>query len=286
MSEDFQRLLDGSLDARVRQVLGAGLGDGPSPERVRSAAAALGLSAGAATLAQASASAGAAAAGKPAMALIVLKWLGIGALLGGVTATASIATLSRPGERVAMRSTAPVVRSTPGPAKHAPAARPALAPDEPDAAPAQARTLAVAGPAPSGAAAPQASVASFAAAPADTLRDEIALLDQARRALRGGNAQAALAVLDRYRSAASKHALGTEALLLRVQALVQAGRASEASALGRGYIARHPHDGYAQRLRHLLGIRSPARVAPAPRQSRSAIPSSPTSTAKVPTASF
>lgn len=285
MSEDFQRLLDGSLDARVRQVLGAGLDDGPSPERVRSAAAALGLSAGAATLAQASASAGAAAAGKPAMALIVLKWLGIGALLGGVTATASIATLSRPGEKVAARSVAPVVRSTPGPAKHAPAARPAIAP-EPDAAPAQARTLAVTGPAPSGAAAPQASVASFAAAPADTLRDEIALLDQARRALRGGNAQAALAVLDRYRSAASKHALGTEALLLRVQALVQAGRATEASALGRGYIARHPHDGYAQRLRHLLGIRSPARVAPAPRQSRSAIPSSPTSTAKVPTASF
>lgn len=293
MSDDFQRLIDGSLDARVRQVLGAGLDDRPSPERIRSAAAALGLSAGTAALAQASAPVGAAAAAaKPGMALVVLKWLGIGALLGGVTATASVAVLSPGGTTTAARhAVTPARVVAQAPARHTRTVVAAKTPDE-NAAPEPARAdVESAEPAPSSsAAAPEASVAGFDAAPADTLHEEIALLDQARHALRAGDAAAALSALDHYQAAASKHALATEALLLRVRALVKAGRGSEADALGRSYIARHPHDGYAERIRHLLGIRAPSGQAPAPGTPRPAAttvaPSSPPPATKVPTASF
>lgn len=244
MSDEFRRLVDSDLDPRVQKVLASGLGDGPSPEAVKTAAAALGISAGAATVAQVAAS-------KPTLTLLVLKWLGIGVVAGMVTSTAAL-TLSAKEEAPPR-----VVQVAPPAATAVHVASPQVeqAAPVPSAEPPPAPRAAFAAAEPSAEPAPGPSVASFAA-PSDksSLSREIALLDEARRALRTGNPGATLAALDRYDAASTSHALGAEALLLRVRALAQAGRHGEARALAQRYIDRHPGDGYSVKLARIVGL--------------------------------
>jgi hypothetical protein len=88
---------------------------------------------------------------------------------------------------------------------------------------------------------------------ADLLDSEVALLDATRTALKQGDANAALALLDRH-AQLSTRTLSAEALLLRVQALVLAGRSAEARALARFALNGKSALPYAARLRKLAGL--------------------------------
>ncbi|HEY5376766.1 MAG TPA: hypothetical protein VIK01_23955, partial [Polyangiaceae bacterium] len=88
---------------------------------------------------------------------------------------------------------------------------------------------------------------------ADLLDSEVVLLDSARTALRQGDPTAALALLNRH-AQLSPRSLGAEATLLRVQALVLAGRSAEARAVARAALGGKGGLPYAARLRKLAGL--------------------------------
>lgn len=92
-----------------------------------------------------------------------------------------------------------------------------------------------------------------AATRTDLLDNEITLLDSTRTALKRGDANAALALLDRH-ARLSTRTLDAEATLLRVQALVLAGRSAEARALARSALSGKSALPYAARLRKVAGL--------------------------------
>jgi hypothetical protein len=87
---------------------------------------------------------------------------------------------------------------------------------------------------------------------------EIALVQQAARALAGGEVAIALDLLDTYRRECPRGVLAEEAGVLRVQGLARSGRAAEAKALARQLLDAHPRGVLAARLRGLLDGRSDA----------------------------
>lgn len=89
-----------------------------------------------------------------------------------------------------------------------------------------------------------------------TLAAEMRLLEAARRALASGAPRSALAALASYERAFQNGALGPEASLLKVRALLAAGDRAGAEALGRQVIAREPHSEHAGAVRAALGPRS------------------------------
>jgi outer membrane protein assembly factor BamD (BamD/ComL family) len=80
---------------------------------------------------------------------------------------------------------------------------------------------------------------------------EVEALDEARRAL-SSDPEAALAAIDAYHSRFEGGALGHEATVLRIEALVRAGQSERARAAGAAFLARHPSSPLAQRVRNLL----------------------------------
>jgi hypothetical protein len=87
---------------------------------------------------------------------------------------------------------------------------------------------------------------------APPLSVEIALVQQAARALASGDAEVAMDLLDTYRRDCPRGVLAEEASALRVQALVQTGHAAEAKALAQRLVAAHPDGVLASRLRGVL----------------------------------
>jgi len=94
--------------------------------------------------------------------------------------------------------------------------------------------------------APSASPASA------STEQEVAALDAARRALQRGNAPLALIELDRHTRAFPAGALSLEASVLRIAALSQTGRGSEAERLGRQFLERHPDSLLAAKVRAII----------------------------------
>ncbi|MFO0643328.1 MAG: hypothetical protein U0183_29145 [Polyangiaceae bacterium] len=88
----------------------------------------------------------------------------------------------------------------------------------------------------------------------DPLHDEVARLDEARAKLARGDAAGALVSLDQHDREFPRGLLGAEADVLRVEALVKAGRRDEARARGERLLAREPNGPHAKRLRTLLGL--------------------------------
>jgi TolA-binding protein len=72
------------------------------------------------------------------------------------------------------------------------------------------------------------------------LATEIATLDQAKHAVKSGDATRALHILDSYEATFSHGALAPEASALRIEALARAGRHSEAQTELGAFRARHP----------------------------------------------
>jgi TolA-binding protein len=85
-------------------------------------------------------------------------------------------------------------------------------------------------------------------APAADLRDQIALIDAARTAVKAGATDRALALLRRYEANYPGGAFRPEALALRVEALEAGGHGAEARALAREFLARYPQSPVADRV--------------------------------------
>jgi hypothetical protein len=94
-----------------------------------------------------------------------------------------------------------------------------------------------------------------------TLAPELALLTQARAALRAGNGQQALALLDRYAATRSSAALDAEATLLRIETLDALGSRARAAELATAFVHDNPNSALADRAQRYI---VPARAAAPP----------------------
>ena len=86
-----------------------------------------------------------------------------------------------------------------------------------------------------------------------TISLELALIDEARRALQTGRAGAALLALQRHRAEVKRPRLGPEAQYLEMEALFASGNASAARAVARALVARYPRGPHAARANAILG---------------------------------
>jgi hypothetical protein len=86
----------------------------------------------------------------------------------------------------------------------------------------------------------------------DDLGAQLALIEGARAMLTQGSARDALARIHEYDSRYPGGALGLEATVLRVEALLRAGERGKGQALGERFVAQHPNSPYATRIRSLL----------------------------------
>lgn len=84
------------------------------------------------------------------------------------------------------------------------------------------------------------------------LREEVALMDRARRALAAGDAAGALVVLDQHQRSFPNGTLGQEAKLLRIEALARRGDRAAARALGQRFLSEHPDTPHRKRIESRL----------------------------------
>jgi hypothetical protein len=252
------RLLDGSGSEKTRAILRAGLADAPRPDALPRVATALGVSAGALAIAMpatalmnGAAVAGAVAAGAKvpvaaASSVVVLsKWLVAGVLGGAVVSGAALVVERARGPSLPEQTTPvePVSTTARAVQRRSPLAlNPVPETPEPPATPsAQAEMPWVAPKTP----APPPSVA-------DSMGREAARIDAARRAIARGELAQASRELDLYQEERSLGVLDREALLLRIQLLVQRGEHERAVLLARSYLSAHPNDAHTARLRALV----------------------------------
>ena len=93
--------------------------------------------------------------------------------------------------------------------------------------------------------------------PAPSLADETAALDAVRVAAQSSGAAAALGLLDAYDRRFSSGSLRAEAAVLRVEALLAAGRRADAVAFATRQISADPESAHAARLRSLIETDKP-----------------------------
>ena len=229
MTSDPKRLTVVGATDLERSLLQAARRERPSPELTARMAAGLGISVGAALTA---AAAPAAAAAPVAAAKTTLTaWLVAGAFAAAVTTGVVVARRSSPSERAT-----PAVK-----------AAPAVSASHEEIPPAAA---------PASAAAHERRIEKTRKRPApvqvqvqvNDLRDQIALIDAARTAVKAGSTERALVLLHRYDVSYPGGAFRPEALALRIEALDEAGRAAEARVLAREFLARYPHSPLADRI--------------------------------------
>ncbi|MGE5784973.1 MAG: hypothetical protein ACM3ZE_10295 [Myxococcales bacterium] len=84
------------------------------------------------------------------------------------------------------------------------------------------------------------------------LREEIALIDRARTALRSGAPGQALSALDQYRARYPRGTLGQEARGMRIEALAASGNRARALAETSAFLSQNPKSPHSERLRQLL----------------------------------
>ena len=218
-SDPARLALVGATDLE-RRLLGSAAAERPSPALQRRMRGALGLSVASATLATAAvAKAGTSGAS---------TWIAAGAfaavVAGGVVASLVTTRAPAPAPVAAKKIAAPPVTA------------PASTSPKPVAAPARAT-----------------APARHRAPAAVDLRGEIALIDAARSAIRGGAPDRALSLLDNYRRSYPGGGFAPEAAVLRIEALDAAGRPDEARRLARAFLAKHPDSPLSDRV---------ARIAP------------------------
>ena len=259
-----ERLLTSSEDTFELKVLRTAELDEPSAAAVRRTLQALAVGTAAVATWTSTAAAGASAAPATATALLapaggwlVVKYLGLGLVVGAVTTAGAYGV-----SEMAERGPIPTEHSAPLPS--AERAREAwVAPLSSVAHPrpsAAARTDAPSHAAFESPPAPEPGtvrgpppVAEFPTAPLaaqrqSSLAEEVSMLDRARSYLEQRNGAAVLAELDRYQAARSSHLLQTEATVLRIEALLQLGNRPEARRLARLVLAQHPPHRLAERL--------------------------------------
>jgi hypothetical protein len=90
--------------------------------------------------------------------------------------------------------------------------------------------------------------------PAAPPKDEIALIDLARGAVRSGDSSGALRALAQHAAEFPKPRFGEEAAALRVEAVVLGGDRAAAERDGRRFLAAYPRSAYARRVRSAAAI--------------------------------
>ena len=212
--------------------------EGPSPEARRKILAAI-AAAGATTAAAQTAD----AAVKTSKGLTAAKW---GVLAVAVVAIPAALLLRGGSDETVPSKLAPSALKTPATETQtqappaAPPAAEAPAPVSLDDLPTLPRTAPAMGSAP---------------AKQGSLADEVAQLQKAKLALKGGNAAQALAELNTYSQRFPRPMLGAEATVVRIEALSQSGDAVRAKSLAESFLAKNPNSPYAARLRKLTGAR-------------------------------
>jgi len=267
MSEP-RRLSEGSESDLERVLLRAGRAPAPTAARHRAVVAAT------TALATSGLAAGTAAAGGAVAktgAVAVLKWVGIAGFVG-LTAVAADAVIEQRHATTTQRTHAPDQIASVAPVAPSAAIRPAAAPIE---APAPSVTLVESPPADTAplaaptAAPPQAFAPTTAPAPAAVRRAtpsaeptasngssvpaELATLDQARSSLASGNPARALSILDGYSMRFPHASMASEATVLRIEALVNAGDRAAAQRVADSFLYLNPRSPYAARIRSLVG---------------------------------
>ncbi|MEJ7733480.1 MAG: outer membrane protein assembly factor BamD [Polyangiaceae bacterium] len=256
-------LEDGGTDLE-RTVLRSGLDEQPPRRLLERTLTTVGVTAGVVTAAAtttgaASAAAVGAKAGAISTAWFVVKCLGIGlgaAALGAgavrvVTPMETTAGAAHGVERVANVAASAQVAALASPERAAPAADAPGDPAAPSEVPSGADGRPTGAGAGAGAAAGESAAASVAApeARASTLAGETALIDAARKALNGGDASRALALLDQHGQEFAGGVLAQEAEILRIRALYARGDRATAATRARRFLARNPGSPHAERLR-------------------------------------
>jgi hypothetical protein len=260
---DPQRLLEEDDHPAARALLSAALDESPPRGAARRAMLALGVATAGVT-AGAGATAATATAKHAFSLATIAKWFAGGALLGVLASAGAVAGADglQPRQASPQPASAPTAarvaaQTAAGEPRDLP--EPELEPTTIDpAAPGRPRAQRSAAPAP-----PRMLDAEKAlmTAPSsarfdlddDPLTLEVRLLDQARRAIVSGDGHAALSALDRYRSEHPRGRLAPEAFVLRLEALVRAGRAAEARQLAERRLAADPTGAHTERIRKITG---------------------------------
>jgi hypothetical protein len=84
------------------------------------------------------------------------------------------------------------------------------------------------------------------------LTEEVARFNQARRALERGDAEGVIAELDRHGAMQSNYRLETEAMVLRIEALLLRNDRAEAARLASWVLARHPGGSLGERMTDIV----------------------------------
>jgi hypothetical protein len=270
---DPDRLLKSSGSEVERLLLSAGRERAPRGAKRRALAAATGVVAASALTA--GNAAGAAVAGKASMSattLLSLKWIVVVGVASAGVVTGTVAVhaaraerATRAAETVPVATTRPHLHISSSPAQVPPPAAAAAATITPDpVAPLPAPAL----PSPPAAlaAAPTALVisprtaapAAKASAPASSnAAAELAMLDQARGAVRDGEPARGLSILDAYASRFPHGIMAPEASIVRIEALVGAGDRDDAKRAGDAFLRANPSSPYAPRIESLVGPTNP-----------------------------
>jgi hypothetical protein len=96
------------------------------------------------------------------------------------------------------------------------------------------------------------SPSASAAEPLDPLAEELSFVDGARGALAAGQPLAALQALDRYDAGSPRRGFASEALYLRMRALLALGRGEEARVVAGRLASSYPNSPQAARARQVL----------------------------------
>jgi hypothetical protein len=231
--KDPQRLLDEGSTGFEFRLLRAGRTDAPAPHNRKRIATALGVGS---VFATATVATGASATGK--------TWLGLatsGAVRVAVSVTAGALAIYGGAQVLIPETNAPSEKAAATQSRPAPAPAPKglVAPSSPAPTPSETAepVLRRRPPTP----------------PVDTLSEELALLDQARRALAMRDHAGALARLDEHAHRFPRRRLSSEATVLRIETLVKSGNTAQATKLGKDFLARQPNGPYAKRVSSLIG---------------------------------
>ena len=251
---DPTRLFDGAGTEDERRLIGFVRVDTPPSGSLARTLSALGVAGGvlapaaahATLLAGAAAGTGAVAGSGAGVTLVAItKWLAIG-LVGG--------TLTAGAVHIAGKTNAPSPRPAPGLAVSAtPASR---APTTPSTNQAELTS-------PPASANPTTRESNPPSDTGDNLREELMLLERARRSLAAGRSDDAREALRRHREAFPTGALGEEADVLRIEVLIARGEHGLAEQAGRDFLDTHPASPHAPRVKDLLvrAVRDPKRNA-------------------------
>lgn len=256
---DTRKLLDDSPDELTQRLLGSALDDQPSARAFSRTAVALGVSSlvpmattSAAAAGSASATGtvvtGAASTSVKLFGLAGFKWFGLGAIAGLILAGAASSVVGgkpAPTVNVTPAATATAGRdptsAVPRTPLAIPAPRPSAASSSPPNKPSQGEVP--------GTTSARSEPGSSAKTP--TIAREIAALDGARAALERNDPTAALAAVDSLERQGAV-ALGPEATVIRVEALLARGETSKATALAKRFLAENPSTPHATRMREIV----------------------------------